>query len=77
MAMTRQWSDLSPGARRLIVVLGSFEALLKVVALVDLARRPAAEVRGKKWIWALSIILTNSVGAVPAAYLVRGRRPAD
>jgi hypothetical protein len=77
MAMKKQWNDLTPGARRLIVLLGTFEAILKVVALVDLARRPAAEVRGRKWVWALSIILTNSVGAVPATYLVRGRRPAD
>lgn len=76
MAMQKQWSDLSPGARRLIVLLGTFEAILKLVALVDLARRPAAEVRGRKWVWALSILLTNSVGAVPAAYLARGRRPA-
>jgi hypothetical protein len=77
MAMKKQWNDLTPGARRLIGLLGTFEAILKVVALVDLARRPAAEVRGRKWVWALSIILTNSVGAVPATYLVRGRRPAD
>jgi hypothetical protein len=76
MDTKKQWQDLSPGARRLIVVLGTFEAVLKVVALVDLARRPAAEVRGRKSVWALSIILSNSVGVVPATYLLRGRRPA-
>ena len=76
MDTKKQWQDLSPGARRLIVVLGTFEAVLKVVALVDLARRPAAEVRGRKSVWALSIILSNSVGLVPASYLLRGRRPA-
>ncbi len=77
MDTKKQWQDLSPGARRLIVVLGAFEAVLKVVALVDLARRPAAEVRGRKSVWALSIILSNSVGLVPATYLVKGRRPSD
>ena len=77
MDTKKQWQDLSPGARRLIVVLGAFEAVLKVVALVDLARRPASEVRGRKSVWALSIILSNSVGLVPATYLVKGRRPSD
>jgi hypothetical protein len=74
MDAKKQWQDLSPGARRLIVVLGTLEAVLKVAALVDLARRPASEVRGRKGVWALSIILSNSVGVVPATYLLRGRR---
>jgi len=76
MDTKKQWQDLSPRARRLIVVLGTVDAVLKVVALVDLARRPAAEVRGRKSVWALSIILSNSVGLVPATYLLKGRRPA-
>jgi len=33
-----------------------------------------AAVRGRKIVWALSIILSNSVGLVPSTYLLRGRR---
>jgi hypothetical protein len=70
----KRWSDLSPGTRRFIVVGGTFEAVLKAAALVDLARRPAKEVRGSKLRWAAAIVLVNSVGAVPIAYFAWGRR---
>lgn len=70
----KRWNKLSPHTRRLIIAGGVFEALLKVAALIDLARRPANAVRGSKSRWAAAIILSNSVGAVPIAYFVRGRR---
>lgn len=73
--MTRKkWQELSPRTRRLIIVGGVFEGVLKLAALVDLARRPAAEVRGTKVRWALAIVLTNSLGALPIAYFAWGRR---
>ena len=73
---SRKWNELSPGARRVVVVVvgGSVEAVLKVVALADLARRPAAQVRGPKWRWALAIVVVNAFGAVPLAYFRWGRR---
>jgi hypothetical protein len=70
----KTWSDLDPGMRRLIVVVGAAEGLLKVAALVDLARRPASEVRGSKAAWATALALVNSLGAVPIAYFISGRR---
>lgn len=73
MAKTK-WSALSPRTRRLIVVGGTMDGLLKIAALVDLARRPAAQVRGPKARWAVAITLINSVGVVPIAYFVYGRR---
>jgi hypothetical protein len=57
-----------------LVVGGAIEALLKIAALVDLRRRPAAEVRGSKRSWATAIVVANSAGAVPIAYFLRGRR---
>jgi hypothetical protein len=71
---TRTWQELSPRTRRLLVAAGAFEGVLKVAALVDLARRPAAQVRGSKTRWALAVTLVNAVGAVPIAYFVWGRR---
>jgi hypothetical protein len=53
---------------------GTVEGVLKIAALVDLARRPKAEVRGSKARWAVAIVLINSLGVVPLAYFVVGRR---
>lgn len=72
----KRWSDLSPRSRRLVVAGAAVEGCLKVAALVDLARRPADEVRGAKWKWATAVVLVNSLGAVPVAYLVWGRQPS-
>ncbi|WP_344237951.1 hypothetical protein [Kribbella hippodromi] len=70
----KKWADLSPRYRRLIVIGAAAEGVLKVAALVDLARRPAAEVKGPKALWAVVITLVNSVGAAPIAYWMYGRR---
>jgi hypothetical protein len=70
----RRWSDLSERSRRLIVLGGVFEGILKIAALVDLKRRPAEEIRGSKPAWATAVVLVNSVGAVPVAYFLLGRR---
>lgn len=72
----KKWSELSPRARRTVIAMGAGEGVLKVAALVDLARRPAAEVRGSKVRWALAVTLINSVGVVPVLYFVYGRRRA-
>lgn len=70
----KRWADLSPRSRQLIIAGGACEGVLKVAALVDLARRPESEVRGSKWRWAVAVTLINSVGVVPIVYFVRGRR---
>jgi hypothetical protein len=70
----KKWNDLSSRTRRLILAGGVFEGVLKLAALIDLARRPAAEVRGSKLRWALAVTLINSVGAAPLAYFAYGRR---
>jgi hypothetical protein len=68
------WSELSPRTRRLVIAGSVLEGVLKVAALIDLARRPASEVRGSKMRWALAVTLINSAGAAPIAYFLRGRR---
>ena len=73
MVARRRWRDLNRRTRQLIIFGGAFEAVLKVIALIDLKRRPAIEIRGSKRRWAVAISLVNSVGAVPTAYLLYGR----
>lgn len=72
----KTWGELNAGTRRLIVAGAVIEGILKLAALIDLARRPASDVRGSKIKWALAIVLINAVGAVPITYFVRGRRHA-
>jgi hypothetical protein len=74
MKRGRRWSDLSERNRRLVVVGAVLEGALKIAALIDLKRRPATEIRGRKWIWATVVTVANSVGVVPLAYLLFGRR---
>jgi hypothetical protein len=71
--LRRRWSGLSPRNQRLVAI-GAAEGVLKIAALIDLARRPAAAVRGPKRRWAFAIVLLNSLGLVPLAYFVAGRR---
>jgi hypothetical protein len=70
----RKWSDLSPRIRRLITVAAVAEGALKTAALADIKRRPAAEIRGPKWMWAVIVVLVNSVGLAPLSYFVLGRK---
>ena len=70
----RRWSDLSERTRRLIVLGAVFEGVLKIAALRDIKRRPAAQIRGPKWAWATAVTLVNSVGGAPLAYFLFGRR---
>ena len=72
--VTTKWQDLSSRTQRFILISASFEMVLKVAALADLARRPAEQVRGSKPRWAAAIILINSLGAVPIVYFRNGRR---
>ncbi|WP_067885915.1 hypothetical protein [Nocardia vaccinii] len=73
----RRWSDLSTRSRILIVTAGVFDGVVRIAALRDLAHRPVAEVRGSKRVWATAIVLVNSVGVVPLAYFLLGRRAPD
>ncbi|MCY1160247.1 MAG: hypothetical protein MOP51_3274 [Citricoccus sp.] len=71
MRAQRRWRDLSPRQQAGILVLGSVQLSLAVTAWVDLARRPAGQVNGRKGVWAV-IIAVDFVG--PILYFVRGRR---
>ena len=70
----KNWSELSPRARRVILAAGAVDGALKLAALIDLARRPRSAVRGSKAAWAVSLALVNSAGLLPVVYFARGRR---
>ena len=74
MATRRQWSDLSERTRRLVIIAAAADVALRVTALIDIWRRPAGQIRGRKWIWATVTAIVNSPGLVPISYFVFGRR---
>lgn len=66
----RRWRDLTTGERVTVVALGTVQTGLALFAWADLASRPTALVRGRKWVWA-SVIGVTFVG--PILYLRQGR----
>ena len=72
----KRWSDLSPQARRAIVVVGIVEAVLKAAMLMDLRQRSPEQVNGSKRWWRLSA-LVNSAGLLPLSYFLFGRKRAE
>ena len=74
MAIGQRWNELSERDRRLVVLGAVVDGILKIAALIDLKRRPADGVRGRKWVWATVVSLANAVGLVPLAYFLFGRR---
>jgi hypothetical protein len=69
----RGWNDISPRNRRILIAAAAVEAALKAVALLDMKRRPANQIRGSKKVWAPAMIV-NSFGVIPIAYFVVGVR---
>lgn len=55
----------------MIIAGATVEIALTAYALIDLARRPATEVRGPKFLWAVTCFV-QPVG--PISYLMLGRR---
>ena len=67
-------SAISPPVLAVLGAVGLIQIGLDVFALIDLYRRPAAQVAiGNKWIWVAIILLVNILG--PILYLAIGRRP--
>lgn len=67
----RTWADLTPAQKTVMLTLISVEVSLTATALVDLVRRPADKVHGRKGVWALALFV-QPVG--PVAYLWTHRK---
>jgi hypothetical protein len=74
MSRLPQWTELTDRQRTLVVLAVVTDSVAKVVALRDLRRRPAEQIRGPRWLWGAAVALTGSGGAVPLLYLAVGRR---
>jgi NADH:ubiquinone oxidoreductase subunit 6 (subunit J) len=73
--MNPDLSTLPVGVLVAVGALAVVQLTLDVVALVDLYRRPAAQVvSGNKWVWVAVVLLVSLLGAI--LYLVVGRTKA-
>jgi hypothetical protein len=70
----QRWSDLSERNRQLIIAAGVFDVTLRIAALIDIKRRPASQIRGRKGLWAAFVAVVNSAGVLPMSYFLFGRR---
>jgi Phospholipase_D-nuclease N-terminal len=70
MSTKRRWRDLSPRQQAWVLALVSVQLSLAATAWVDLARRPASQVNGRKSVWA-AVIAVNFIG--PILYFRLGR----
>jgi hypothetical protein len=69
----RTWRTLSRRQRVFASVRGALQLAVLVAALIDLRRRPAAQVRGPKRMWVV-VACVNYLGIGPLIYLLLGRR---
>ena len=69
-------TDLSPALLAAIGALVAVQLVLQVAALVSLARTPASQLTlgGRKWAWAIVIVVGELIGAI--VYFAVGRLPA-
>lgn len=71
MTQKKSFKDLSQGQRTLIIVLTAIDVIAKALAVRDIRKRSADEVRGPKALW-YSLQALNFIG--PAAWFTLGRR---
>lgn len=59
-----------------LVVVGVAQVAFELWALIDMLRRPSDQLTlgGRKWLWAVIILLVNWIGAI--VYVAAGRKPA-
>ncbi|MFM9379073.1 hypothetical protein [Gordonia sp. VNK21] len=73
MARTK-WNDLTDQQKAAIIAAAAVDGGLRLWAGRDLAARNRHEVNGPKWLWAAGLSTINSLGVLPALYLLLGRR---
>lgn len=66
----KKWKDLTSRQKGVVVATTTIDTGLRTWAGRDLASRTQEEVNGPKWAWGLGLAMVNSVGILPAVYLI-------
>ena len=65
MKMGTRWGDLDAGTKRRIAVWGSILVAMRAIALWDVHRRAADNIRGTKWLWTVLLLTVFQVPPAP------------
>lgn len=71
MRQKKKWKDFKPWQKASAILMGIIQVSLLIAALVDIRRRPAEQIRGRKSLWAM-VAFVNYVG--PISYFIFGRK---
>lgn len=74
MSTKKRIENLPGWAKFLLGALGTLDVLLRVLAMIDVARRTDDEVNGPKKVWLPALAAVSSMGLLPAAYFLLGRK---
>lgn len=67
----KEWNQFSKQEQTVMIAGAIIQLTLLAAAQLDISRRSAEEIRGKKWIWRL-LVLVSFIG--PLAYFAIGRK---
>lgn len=70
----KKWAELTDGQKGALVAATAVDAGLRLWAGRDLSTRTGDQVNGPKWLWSAALATVSSMGVLPAAYLLVGRR---
>jgi Phospholipase_D-nuclease N-terminal len=72
LAPRKRWAAMSPAQRAANLLLAAVDLAMLILALLDIRRRPAGEIKGSKRMWA-AVALIQPFGSV--IYFIFGRKP--
>lgn len=72
--MKKRADDLPTWAKGLLGVLGAVDVVLRVLAVLDLMKRDDDELNGPKKAWLPALVSISTMGLLPVAYFLVGRR---
>ncbi|MCG6567631.1 hypothetical protein [Tessaracoccus sp. ZS01] len=70
----KKFEDLPGWVRALMGLGGTADVVLRIAAMIDVARRDKDEVNGPKAVWLPALGAVSSMGLLPLAYFRWGRR---
>jgi predicted cobalt transporter CbtA len=71
MSDKKRWKELSAPQKMGGILIGIVQVSLLIAALVDIRRRPAEQIRGRKLWWVMAAFV-NFIG--PISYFLFGRK---
>ncbi|MDO5677031.1 MAG: hypothetical protein Q4G35_05935 [Propionibacteriaceae bacterium] len=74
MGAKKKMQDLPGWVKALLGVFGALDVVLRVLAVMDAAKRPDDELNGPKKVWLPALSVVSSFGLLPAVYFLLGRR---